>query len=93
MTEKAAYKLIKSIFLVIMKKFCMVLLILACLIAFLFVCGTIDEETETKTKSVSVYDEKTVAVTFDDGPGAESTMMLLDGLKERNVRAAFFSCR
>lgn len=41
-----------------MKKFCMVLLILACLIAFLFVCGTIDEETETKTKSVSVYDEK-----------------------------------
>ncbi len=68
----------------------MVLLILACLIAFLFVCGTIDEETETKTKSVSVYDEKTVAVTFDDGPGAESTMMLLDGLKERNVRAAFF---
>lgn len=73
-----------------MKKFCMVLLILACLIAFLFVCGTIDKETETKTKSVSVYDEKTVAVTFDDGPGAESTMMLLDGLKERNVRAAFF---
>ena len=68
----------------------MVLLILACLIAFLFVCGTIDEETETKTKSVSVYDEKTVAVTFDDGPGAESTMMLLDGLKERNVRATFF---
>lgn len=73
-----------------MKKFCMVLLILACLIAFLFVCGTIDKETETKTKSVSVYDEKTVAVTFDDGPGAESTMVLLDGLKERNVRAAFF---
>lgn len=73
-----------------MKKFCMVLLILACLIAFLFVCGTIDKETETKMKSVSVYDEKTVAVTFDDGPGAESTMMLLDGLKERNVRAAFF---
>ena len=68
----------------------MVLLILACLIAFLFVCGTIDKETETKMKSVSVYDEKTVAVTFDDGPGAESTMMLLDGLKERNVRAAFF---
>lgn len=73
-----------------MKKFCMVLLILACLIAFLFVCGTIDKETETKMKSVSVYDEKTVAVTFDDGPGAESTMMLLDGLKERNVRATFF---
>lgn len=41
-----------------MKKFCMVLLILACLIAFLFVCGTIDKETETKMKSVSVYDEK-----------------------------------
>lgn len=34
--------------------------------------------------------EKTVAVTFDDGPGKETTPKLLDGLKERNVKAAFF---
>ncbi len=31
-----------------------------------------------------------VALTFDDGPDAESTPLLLDGLKERNVQATFF---
>ena len=34
--------------------------------------------------------EKTVAITFDDGPGRNTTPELLDGLKERNVPAAFF---
>lgn len=34
--------------------------------------------------------EKTVAITFDDGPGRNTTPELLDGLKERNVEAAFF---
>lgn len=33
---------------------------------------------------------KKVAITFDDGPDADYTAMLLDGLKERNVRATFF---
>lgn len=73
-----------------MKKFCMVLLVLACLIAFLFANETIDKETENGVKAVSAYDEKTVAITFDDGPGARSTITLLDGLKERNVKATFF---
>lgn len=31
-----------------------------------------------------------VALTFDDGPNASSTPILLDGLKERKVRATFF---
>ena len=31
-----------------------------------------------------------VALTFDDGPSAECTPILLDGLKERNVKASFF---
>lgn len=31
-----------------------------------------------------------VAMTFDDGPSPKYTPLLLDGLKERNVRATFF---
>lgn len=34
--------------------------------------------------------EKTVAITFDDGPRADCTKRLLDGLKERGIRATFF---
>ncbi len=34
--------------------------------------------------------EKTVAITFDDGPRAGCTKRLLDGLKERGIRATFF---
>jgi peptidoglycan/xylan/chitin deacetylase (PgdA/CDA1 family) len=33
---------------------------------------------------------KKVAITFDDGPNPEYTERLLDGLKERNVKATFF---
>lgn len=31
-----------------------------------------------------------IALTFDDGPNPASTVRLLDGLKERNVKATFF---
>ncbi len=31
-----------------------------------------------------------VALTFDDGPNPEYTLVLLDGLKERGVKASFF---
>ena len=34
--------------------------------------------------------EKLVALTFDDGPHGDSTQKLLDGLKEREVKATFF---
>ena len=33
---------------------------------------------------------KVVALTFDDGPNADYTERLLDGLRERDVRASFF---
>lgn len=33
---------------------------------------------------------KEVALTFDDGPSPECTKDLLEGLKERNVKATFF---
>ena len=36
-----------------------------------------------------MYD-RMVAITFDDGPNSQTTEKLLDGLKERGVRATFF---
>lgn len=34
--------------------------------------------------------ENVVAITFDDGPRRSTTTKLLDGLKERNIKATFF---
>ena len=34
--------------------------------------------------------KKRVALTFDDGPHPSNTVLLLDGLRERNVKATFF---
>ncbi len=35
-------------------------------------------------------EEKKIAITFDDGPNAACTPTLLQGLKDRNVKATFF---
>lgn len=35
-------------------------------------------------------DERKIAITFDDGPHPRYTEQLLDGLKERGVKATFF---
>lgn len=47
------------------------------------VAGVTPAESESNLK-------KKIALTFDDGPHPEYTPMLLDGLKEREVSAAFF---
>ena len=45
----------------------------------------------TPTRKTQMDEElKKVALTFDDGPNADYTGMLLDGLKERGVKATFF---
>lgn len=45
----------------------------------------------TPTRKTQMDEEiKKVALTFDDGPNPDYTGMLLDGLKERGVRATFF---
>lgn len=44
---------------------------------------------EVKSEASSEIPPK-VALTFDDGPSSEYTPLLLDGLKERNVKASFF---
>ncbi len=46
-------------------------------------------ESQEAAMEVVETDKKTVAITFDDGPGAY-TMELLEGLSERNVKATFF---
>jgi len=37
-------------------------------------------------------DEKLVALTFDDGPSGRYTTRLLEGLRQRNVKATFLLC-
>ena len=36
------------------------------------------------------YEQRIAYLTFDDGPNAQYTPLLLDGLKKRNIRASFF---
>ena len=43
-----------------------------------------------RSQNVSAEVKPVAALTFDDGPNASSTPILLDGLKERKVRATFF---
>lgn len=58
--------------------------------------GIINGQDEKQQKAALVNSqvnesyEKVVALTFDDGPGYKTTMTLLEGLKERDVRATFF---
>ena len=71
-----------------------------CLLVFLGMSPFLIKMDGRKTMSVSsdsvrsqsISDEvrPVVALTFDDGPNASSTPILLDGLKERKVRATFF---
>ena len=57
---------------------------------------TLGESTDGKTKNCTVCGESIeiqyVALTFDDGPSGETTLRLLDGLKQRNAKATFFLC-
>lgn len=52
-----------------------------------WICG---QNTAKAVQSYSCIDDKKVAITFDDGPNPQYTELLLDGLRERNVRATFF---
>ena len=72
-----------------------------CIIAFLGVLAilggallrksAIDGTMASTTKLAETTGEAPkVALTFDDGPGSETTERLLNGLKERNIKASFF---
>lgn len=47
-------------------------------------------EEEASAVGKSDVEKPKVAITFDDGPNAQYTPKLLDGLKEREVKATFF---
>ena len=67
------------------KRFVLVVLIGLCLFMFILLY----ENQPTMPVSNVTY-VKRVAISFDDGPHFERTKMLLDGLKERGVKATFF---
>lgn len=50
----------------------------------------VDVRTVSRDETGEVQEVKKVCLTFDDGPHPYYTEQLLDGLKERDVRAAFF---
>lgn len=49
-----------------------------------------DQASVARADAGNVEEQKTVALTFDDGPHPVYTKKLLDGLKERQVQATFF---
>lgn len=54
--------------------------------------GSSDEQQGNSEKEITDGNvlKPMIAITFDDGPDADSTPRLLDGLKERGVHATFF---
>lgn len=71
------------------KRFPVILLVALLILTVLFWQDTDGKDDEQVVPAMAYY-EKVVALTFDDGPGYKTTMMLLDGLRERNVHATFF---
>lgn len=69
------------------KRFICIVLVALCLMSFIFLYERRDEGMEA---SQNVNYEKVVAITFDDGPNPINTKTLLDGLRERGVKATFF---
>ena len=60
-------------------------------LAALVLLGTyIQREEIIGVMSESEPMEKKIAITFDDGPNADYTELLLEGLEERGVKATFF---
>ena len=61
------------------------------IIGFLTKTDSVNELKKTDASGGNDYMyDRIVAITFDDGPCSRTTNRLLDGLKERNVKATFF---
>lgn len=73
-----------------------VLLLMGIIYPAFFQDHTIVEEQEISSPNAiayvadSIMEKPRIAITFDDGPNATYTPKLLDGLKERGVKATFF---
>lgn len=73
------------------------LIVLFCSLGFAFLAGWEGGKamesysvSSGKTEALSGTEAPKVALTFDDGPDSEYTPILLDGLRERGVKATFF---
>lgn len=63
----------------------------AVLTAALLLCGAAVMSDRLSAKAAGeMEDSRKIAITFDDGPHPYYTEQLLDGLKERGVKATFF---
>ncbi len=60
------------------------------LCGILVICSLLGRKTPHTEVSAEVKEAPKIAITFDDGPKEGSTGRLLDGLKERDVKATFF---
>ena len=68
-----------------------VIILALALTAFLvWACADISSGVWLKTRCHVESDDKTVYLTFDDGPVSGTTPKVLDVLKTRNARATFF---
>ena len=65
-------------------------LLLAFLAVFLIGKQGMEQAVET-VNELSDEEHPEIALTFDDGPDEKYTEKLLDGLKERGIKASFFS--
>lgn len=76
-----------------MKKqvFVVIGLVIAGIIIGISIAGRKDDAAVVNLNITNIKDTiPRVALTFDDGPSGQYTEMLLEGLKERNVKATFF---
>lgn len=62
----------------------------ALLAAAFILCGASAVSDRINAAASGIEECKKIAITFDDGPHPYYTEQLLDGLKERDVKATFF---
>ena len=74
----------------LMRRFCIWGVYCLCVLLMLIVSGVGGKAEQTAAISANDCYENRIAITFDDGPGKGTTEKLLDGLKERGVKATFF---
>ena len=68
-----------------------ILLLLYVDVLLLFLCLPLRMKDRTREiQQGNLEEKKKIALTFDDGPHEKYTKELLDGLKERGVKATFF---
>ena len=70
-------------------KSCICIAAVICAVIVFMENNTMDRHSTLSAVCNDCYENR-VAITFDDGPRSDTTGKLLDGLKERNVKATFF---